>query len=162
MHDGDYQRYQGFQRLPCFQNFTVQILDQLCDHGLISSPTSAFRKVMSKRNNQPDYQTSREQGMVAPKSIAEHQRICFPWAIVEVKPDDAKRRLTDKCYRQAANAASVSLCLFEKLAKYADVQYEAQHIPPIVAFTFVGPEVRLWIAFSDPKDDGHRNHVCSN
>jgi hypothetical protein len=95
-----------------------------------------------------------------PDSIEAHHLLCFPWAIVEGKKENvnASKREYGRC--QAANAASVSLSIMEKLVRYADVQYKGQHIPPVFAFTFVGPNVKLWVAYSDANNAGNQDHVC--
>jgi hypothetical protein len=144
----------GFIDLPYFQNFTVETLYQLrARYGLISSPTPTFASEMKTRKASSH--------TISPNdSIPLHHRLCFPWAVVELKQEKAS--LAEKCYCQAANAASVSLSMMEKLANFADAQHEKLHVPPVVAFTFVGPAVKLWIAYSEPKDDGARNHVGSS
>jgi hypothetical protein len=148
MHDHKCSTSRGFEKLPYFQNFTVEILGQLLFEGLIPSPTSCFRTEVTNRIRGGNW-----------RALAEHKRICFPWAIIELKPE-AKR--AHQCYRQAANAASIALCMFERLAKFADVQVEAQHIPPVITLTFVGQVVRLWIAYSTLDESGQRHHVCQS
>lgn len=80
---------------------------------------------------------------------------------MDVKKENASagKRENGRC--QAANAASVSLSIMEKLVRYADVQYRDQHVPSVFAFTFVGPDVKLWIAYSAANGAGNQDHVCT-
>ena len=140
-----------------FNNFTADVLYDLSRQGLVSSPTSTFLREMSKRKR---ITTKISNLGTTPDSIEAHHLLCFPWAIVEGKKEkvDASHIEYGRC--QAANAASISLSIMEELVKYADVQYEGQHIPPVFAFTFVGPNVKLWIAYSAGNVVGNRDHVC--
>jgi hypothetical protein len=132
--------------MPLFENFTADVLYSLSLHGLPSSPTSAFRTKTS--DNRLD-------------KIKDYDLLCFPWTIVEVKQEKAHPFEIKYGCCQAANAASVSLSILEKLIRYDNVQHEGQHIPPVFTFTVVGADVRLWIAYSASKEVGHRDHVCS-
>jgi hypothetical protein len=63
---------------------------------------------------------------------------------VSAPNDDA----IDRCYSQAANAAAAALDiqaqLFNKLKESCSLQP-----PPVVAFTCVGPVVKVWHAYQD-------------
>lgn len=60
-------------------------------------------------------------------------------------PDD---NAVERCYCQAANAAAVALDLqaqlFDKLKDSRSLQP-----PPVLAFTCVGPVVKVWLAYQD-------------
>jgi hypothetical protein len=73
---------------------------------------------------------------------------CFPWAIVEMKRDPANPdESTERCYCQAANAAAAALELEAQLFDKLDVAWS--DLPPVVAFTCIGPIVKVWLAFHD-------------
>ncbi|KAF2001483.1 hypothetical protein P154DRAFT_619485 [Amniculicola lignicola CBS 123094] len=75
--------------------------------------------------------------------------VAFPWAVVEVK--HAEVSLSDRqfCYCQAANASAEALKIRESLIRATgDWENRNCHIP-IVSFTCVGPEVRLWLTFRE-------------
>ena len=75
----------------------------------------------------------------------------FPFVIVEVKHksvDDAEKR---HCYCQAANAASsalATLCSLNQHNPRARYWQAGQHkILPIVSFTFIGYNVKVWLVY---------------
>ena len=82
--------------------------------------------------------------------------LCFPWAIVEVKPSDESR--AEYAYCQAANASSFALQLFEDLVHQATGHHDHE-MPLLVAFTVVGPVYRVWVAFTSPSEPGKNCHV---
>jgi len=57
----------------------------------------------------------------------------------------------ERCYCQAANAAAAALelqaQLFDKLG--GDASSES---PPVIAFTCIGPIVKVWLAYQDNVD----------
>lgn len=63
----------------------------------------------------------------------------FPWMVVELKKEFGNEQ---ECLRQAANASHTSLKLCERLAALV-----ASDTSPIVAFTAIGPEVKIFIAY---------------
>lgn len=87
---------------------------------------------------------------------ADKDLLCFPWAIVEVKPSTETR--AEFCYCQAANASSYALQLFEDLVHQA-TGHRDYNMPLVVALTFVGPEYKVWIAFTSPSETGNNCHV---
>ncbi len=89
-------------------------------------------------------------------------RVCFPWVVVEVKHERVSPDEEKKCYLQAANAASTCLSMHEQLCKHSPVEPYEAHIPPVVALTFIGPEVKLWIAYTDRDGDETRSHVSDH
>ena len=68
----------------------------------------------------------------------------FPWMVVELKKEFGNER---ECLRQAANASHTSLILCERLAAPA-----TRNASPIVAFTSVGPEAKIFIAYKSEED----------
>ncbi|KAL9104270.1 MAG: hypothetical protein Q9163_000766 [Psora crenata] len=69
----------------------------------------------------------------------------FPWMVVELKHESGDEK---ECIRQAANASHASLKLCERLAAKANMP-----AAPIVAFTSVGPRVKIFIAYKSEKDE---------
>jgi hypothetical protein len=70
---------------------------------------------------------------------------CYPWGIIEVKKPGASKQDEVKCYCQALNSCSAALELLERLYKVDEIG----SIPPIVAFTFIGPKTKVWLAYSE-------------
>ena len=64
--------------------------------------------------------------------------------VVELKPE---RGNEEKCLRQAANDCHTSLILCERLAAPAKIDAS-----PIVAFTSIGPKVKVFIAYKSEED----------
>ena len=123
-------------RLGLVENFTLQTLRHLAKHGLEPSVGGVFRK--EKRG------------------IALSDYMCYPWLIVEHKKHERK---ADECYCQAANGASAALTMMQILSKYAPNKADDGHVPPIVALTTVGAEVRIWIAYVS---NGGVHHVSTS
>ena len=82
--------------------------------------------------------------------------LCFPWAVVEVKPN--KEETKEFCYCQAANASSFALQLYEDLV-YEATGHRDDTIPIVIAFTTVGPEYRVWLTHSSTGKLGRNCHV---
>lgn len=80
--------------------------------------------------------------------------VCFPWALVELEPNEVTEEQSQFCYCQAANGASVVLSLLENLYKQASVTKNGflEGIPPVVTFTLRGPEVKVWLSFTEVKE----------
>lgn len=79
----------------------------------------------------------------------------FPWMVIELKKQFGDE---SECLRQAANASHMCLVLCERLVKSV-----ARKVSPIsvVAFTFVGPEAKVFITYkSEDPNDGY--YVCSS
>jgi hypothetical protein len=140
-----------------FENFTADILYRLSFHGLSSSLTSSFRRDMFMRKKVTGATSSLNNQL---DRIKDSELLCFPWTIVEVKLQNAPQRDIEYGRCQAANAASVSLSVLEKLISYDDTQREGQHVSPVFTFTVVGADIRLWVAYSAAKKAGDRDHVC--
>ena len=64
--------------------------------------------------------------------------------VVELKHERGSEK---ECIRQVANASHTSLLLCERLAEPAAID-----APPIVAFTSVGPKVKIFIAYKAKED----------
>jgi hypothetical protein len=129
----------GFERDELTQTLSLQSLTKLVEQGVTCAPTTALRKSI-----RPPYRTI----------WSSSDRSCFPWAIVEMKkhvsaPDD---NTVERCYCQAANAAAAALDLqaqlFDKLNDSCSLQP-----PPVIAFTCVGPVIKVWIAYQDKSRD---------
>ena len=85
--------------------------------------------------------------------------ICFPFAVVELKHGMVGGSHQEFCYCQAANGASAALSMLENLFQYTERKENYQHVPPVVAFTCIGPSIRLWIAYSVREPNGEVAHV---
>jgi hypothetical protein len=72
--------------------------------------------------------------------------MCFPWAVVEVKKCPRRQDVRHRCYRQAANASATALDITTRLFEEPG-GHVSDDLPPIIAFTCVGPELRLWLTF---------------
>ena len=70
----------------------------------------------------------------------------FPWAVVEVKRRSTDEGVKDFCYQQAANASATALDIMTSLFEKSDGR-ALDELPPIIAFTCNGPELRLWLMF---------------
>jgi hypothetical protein len=132
----------GFWRGDTARNFSLELLSHLCaisPGGLLSSPRAKLEKLPECRERSAWALT------------------CFPWAIVESKKENHDIQF---CYRQAVNAASVALRMFQGLmqAKYI---LDDDNIPPVIAFTTIGQNVRLWLAYCSKTEDGTSEYVSS-
>lgn len=85
------------------------------------------------------------------KALRNDNRMCFPWAVLEIKKNETKS--SEKCHSQAANAAAAALefrkGLFHRAYPPGD---QRDLIPPVVAFTSVGAWLRVWLAYLNPAD----------
>lgn len=132
---------EGFARDELTQTLSVQSLGKLVEQGVACAPTTA----LANRANLPDR-----------LGWSSSDRSCFPWAVVEIKKDVTSPRdvAIERCYCQAANAAAAALeiqvQLFEKFNDTLPLQS-----PPVVAFTCVGPVVKVWLAYNDKTVFGH-------
>jgi hypothetical protein len=125
----------GFARDVSTQTLSLQVLGNLVKQGVSCASTTGLRKWIEA----PD------------KTIlSSHDKSCFPWAVVEFKKHATAPGSSDKerCYCQAANAAAAALelqdQLFDKVGSDASLQ-----LPPVIAFTCVGPIVKVWLAYQD-------------
>ena len=82
------------------------------------------------------------------KMLIDAKLLCFPWAIVEIKRPSASHADIMKCYCQAANGASSCLTMLEQLTKHNKTYHTSKSVKPIIVFTFAGPDVKLWLAYT--------------
>ncbi|MCJ1401053.1 hypothetical protein MMC11_004265 [Xylographa trunciseda] len=82
------------------------------------------------------------------KVSSNYSLLCYPWAIVELKPPDSANADVLLCYCQAANGASSSLTLLEQLTKHKGEAHPQEPIPPILSISFIGSEVKVWLAYT--------------
>jgi len=116
IHDIDPGQYldSGFGKDDFIQNFSVDTLMQLKQKGLSGAPSTGFETAANRR---------RKSGKTG-EPMPQHQLLCFPWAVVELKrqekggQDDQKSAVS--C--QAADCGSAALCMLENLAQFADVK----------------------------------------
>ncbi|KLJ07663.1 hypothetical protein EMPG_16867 [Blastomyces silverae] len=119
-------------------NFSLAVLGDLRSAGLISSPLGSLHEWTKDKFT-----------FLSPEKF-----ICFPWAVVEIQSYRPFSFVYS--YAQAANGALAALRLNEELSKFATGSYDP--IPPVVAFTCVGSEIRVWLAYSEI-NHGHKM-VC--
>ena len=92
-------------------------------------------------------------GLAKCKPIGEDEkhRVCFPFAMVELKHDIAKNTDKEFCYCQAANAASCALAMLCQLCQHTpnSMYWHDEHneVLPVVTFTFIGNEAKVWLAY---------------
>jgi hypothetical protein len=123
----------GLTRVELFQTLSRKALGGLISHGISCVPTTGLRKW----TKDPEKTTLR--GL---------DKSCFPWAVVEMKRDAAtSNESTERCYCQAANAAAAALELQAQL--FDKLDDASSELPPIIAFTCIGPIVKVWLAFHD-------------
>jgi hypothetical protein len=76
--------------------------------------------------------------------------MCFPWAVIEVKKRPHKQQdvthVRDRCFQQAANASATALDIMTRLFQEPG-GHISDELPPSIAFTCIGPELRLWLMF---------------
>jgi hypothetical protein len=123
----------GLARDELFRTLSFEVLSGLMSHGVSCVPTTGLRKWTK------DSEKTTLRGL---------DRSCFPWAIVEMKRDAATSdESLERCCCQAANAAAAALelqaQLFDKLGE------ASPELPPVVAFTCIGPIVKVWLAYQD-------------
>ncbi|KAF5844547.1 hypothetical protein GGP41_007569 [Bipolaris sorokiniana] len=125
----------GFARDELAQSFSVQSLMKLVEQGIACAPTTKLKK---------------ETALASGRRWKNSSRLCFPWAIVEVEKDvpDTDDVAEERCFRRAANAVSAALDLQAQLFNKAPDGYSLQP-PPAIAFTCVGPVVKVWLAYQD-------------
>lgn len=105
------------------ETFSWYLLGKLHEHGLRPTPFKVFHETPKQANLR-----------------------CYPWLIVEHKKE--KNQLAMTVYCQAANAAARAVQMNEVAAKYAVAMEGSAQIPPVVTITTIGPQVKVWIAYS--------------
>lgn len=124
----------GFARDELLQTFSMQVLGKLIGLGISCTPTTALRQWVSAPGK---------------TEMSNTDRSCFPWAVVEMKRKPTKdKALIERCYCQAANGAAAALEMQEKL--FDKLGHDAfSKPPPVVAFTCIGPIVKVWLTYQD-------------
>jgi hypothetical protein len=122
----------GLARDSFVQTLSLQVLSSLIPHGVSCVPTTGLRNWTDDRKT----------------ILRGSDKSCFPWAVIEMKRHAATRdQSIKKCYCQAANAAAAALelqaQLFDKLGE------ASPELPPVVAFTCIGPIVKVWLAYQN-------------
>ncbi|KAI7177126.1 hypothetical protein KC316_g9704 [Hortaea werneckii] len=115
--------------------FSLDVLQELRkdDHiELISAPTTGLKN----RSNG----SSR-------KVLNSSDLMCFPWAVVEVKQPRVEKSKVEECYCQAANGSAMALRMLGALFRNATGCVPTD-LPPIIAITCVGPELRVWLTYN--------------
>jgi hypothetical protein len=141
-----FENLRGAERDAFSRCFSLEAIQTLGAKGTISTVTTGLRR-----------------SALSTKEIAlsTADRACFPWAVVEVKKQVPVKQCTavERCYCQAANAAAAAIALrgqlFDKVIRDA---YST--MPPVIAFTCCGPEVRVWLMYyTEPDAEGKRARV---
>jgi hypothetical protein len=151
VHNAEDPKIAGFRNDPSLQNYTVDTLSQLAMKGLRSIPvSSSLTNVAEMKRDRTELQ---------------FPLLCFPWCIIQLKGVEKAAEIegnNDSVLElscQASIATSGALAMLEKLARFADVKQDGQHIPPVITITSVGPNTTVWLAFSDIIDEQYRDHV---
>ena len=91
------------------------------------------------------------------QGIKEKHLLCFPSAVIEIKHHMVSAGERAKCYHQAANGASTALSLLSGLSHFSIPIEDFSEMQPVVAFTFIGYESKVWVAYISTRrwDDGN-------
>ncbi|KAF2658935.1 hypothetical protein K491DRAFT_713180 [Lophiostoma macrostomum CBS 122681] len=101
------------------------------------------------------WQSWKEGNGKEPRTLLGPDRLCFPWAVVEVKHAQVLMPAEEYCQCKLANATACAYDIRENLIRSVDVPSE---IPPMIGFTCVGPKLRLWLTYRG--DDNQIQMVC--
>jgi hypothetical protein len=133
------QSARGFRQHESVTNFSIEVLGDLripkgFTESLVSSPVSGVLKWSTNKNH----------------VLNQSDRVCFPWAVVELAPTKAEESPIQSCYCQAANSASAALSLLENLHRRAGLatRHSVESVPPVIAITCSRSEIRVWLAFA--------------
>lgn len=121
------------------------------EHSLTASRPESFIEELSAQNSTSFEPVSRmvedtahnSHGARQARTAQKRDLVCFPWAIVEIKHafhDDQHVRL------QAANGAACALAMLANLARHGGKCRYWMEVPPVLALTFAGPIVHLYVA----------------
>lgn len=131
----------GFHQETSAKNFSLEVHEHLCTNNMITTTvTTGLQKKKRERLSAADL-------------------LCFPWAIVEVKCFHARADAMGFCYCQAANASSAALSLQYRLEEASGIPVDPN---PIIAFTSVGADFRVWLTFLARNGDDILGHVCTH
>lgn len=136
---------QGFRDFELFSNFSADVLGSLRSTGLVSSPLPGIHEWIKDNNYQ----------------LIRSHLLCFPFAVVQLKPVEEQQIAVEQYICEAANAASAVLTLLDSLHERSG-RAAVEKTPPVIAFTFAEPEIKLWLAYSyRGKNKGvHHRMVC--
>lgn len=131
----DSSSVKGFERDEFRQCFSLRVLGELKRNEVFSAPTTGLRRWMESPEK---------------TSLHTSDLSCFPWAVVEMKrhteqPENPEIS-TERCYCQAANAAAAALTLQAQLLE-RNFGHSFSNLPPVIAFTCIGPIVKVWLAY---------------
>ncbi|KAI7212562.1 hypothetical protein KC333_g7061 [Hortaea werneckii] len=115
--------------------FSLDVLQELRkdDHiELISAPTTGLKNRSTSSSR---------------KVLNNSDLMCFPWAVVEVKQPRVEKSEVEKCHCQAANGSAMALRMLGALFRNATGCVPTD-LPPIIAITCVGPELRVWLTYN--------------
>lgn len=131
----------GFYQETSAKNFSLELHEQLCKLDLIGTTVTTGLQKKTREN------------------LSAADLLCFPWAIVEVKCFHARADATGFCYCQAANASSAALSLQCRLEEASAIPADPN---PIISFTSVGADLRVWLTFLARSGDDILGHVCTH
>ena len=134
--------------------FSIVNLAYLEAYGVFSSPLVSLLRGVDERRAflwEPESGNDTIHDEAVPRP--DNKLHCFPWAIVEIKHEGVDRSGIKKCYSQAANACSAALTMLESLGDYGADAPKENWTPPIISMTFIGPIVKVWLAYSQPNRD---------
>lgn len=146
-----HQKLARFRDNQSSKNFSASILKQLTVNGLRSVPVAKSLTSIAEMKSD-----NTEQNIPL---------LCFPWCILQLKQAEGLARADEnddtllKTTLEGSSAATISLSMFEKLSRFADVKQNGQHIPPVITITSVGSNTTVWLAYSEIVDEKYRDHV---
>ncbi|ODH46720.1 hypothetical protein GX48_07176 [Paracoccidioides brasiliensis] len=80
--------------------------------------------------------------------------------VVELHPFEVSRQyLKQFTYCQTANAALAALRMYEDPSKRSTGRYD--FVPPVVVFTCIGAEIKVWLAYSEIEHDVPVDHALT-
>ncbi|KAF2108146.1 hypothetical protein BDV96DRAFT_653041 [Lophiotrema nucula] len=126
----------GFDRDEFRQCFSLTNLGQIYRNDVFCAPTTGLSRWLN-----------------SPKTanLSASDRTCFPWAVVEMKKSATGSEASiERCYCQAANAAAAALELQAQL--FNKDSGDSSDLPPVIAFTCIGPNVKVWLAYETKMD----------
>ena len=149
--------------------FAIQIYESLpAPSGFLNRALQNF--TFDFLNSHQDLHYSPSKNCSQPTGDYHKHQVCFPVAIVEIKHESASSTEIRHCYCQAADAASSALAMLCSLNQHnprARHWHADQHeISPIVTFTFIGYNVKVWLAyvsnFACAEDEEHMHNYVSH
>ncbi|KAF1981097.1 hypothetical protein K402DRAFT_343095 [Aulographum hederae CBS 113979] len=151
----DSTKLRGIQRSATAQAFSVASLASILRSGVVATPTT-FTELMAHNRNIDNPRPFFPEPFL---DVDTADLVAFPFAIVEYKSNSSASSDSHSTYHQAANAASATLKMFEKLCLHPGEFQDIRKVPPVVAITTIGPEVRVWLAHSFIDSEGKVGHV---